>query len=332
MQDYYYIQRLTGNLESLLVEYGFIDNENDIRKLRENITDYAEAVVRAIAKYAGYNYTPPNTQTPNTYIVKKGDSLWSIANRYNTTVQELKRLNNLNDNTLQVGQVLKIIESQEDNDISDKTTIYIVQRGDSLYSVAQKFNTTINELKTLNNLTSEILQVGQELLVKDTNTTPPIIENPDEKGTYIVKKGDSLWSIANNYNITVQELKNLNNLTNNILSIGQILKVPLQNSTAIQTYIVQRGDSLWSIAQKFNININDLINANKLTNTIINVGDELIIPKNNISTPEDNTYSVQKGDSLWSIANKYNTTVQELKRLNGLNDNTLSIGQILILR
>lgn len=299
MRDYYYIQRLTGNLESLLIEYGFIDNTNDIRKLRANLTNYVEGVVRAIANYTGYNYTPPGLQQGNIYTVQKGDSLWLIAQRFNTTVQELKDLNNLTSNTLQIGQVLRIPSLSTDEDNNIETTIYIVQRGDSLWTIAEKFNTTVQELKNLNNLTSEILQVGQELLVKETTETIPPTTEPETGTTYIVQRGDSLWSIANKYNITVQELKDLNNLTSNTLSIGQVLTVPSTDETTEQIYIVQRGDSLWLIAQKYNVSVNDLINANNLTTTTINIGDELIIPTTNTTTPGNNTYIVQRGDTIF---------------------------------
>lgn len=332
MQDYYYIQRLTGDIQSLLVEYGFIDNANDIKKLRNNLTDYVEGVVRAIANYAGYPYTPPSESESstgdNTYTVKRGDSLWLIAERYNTTVQELKKLNNLTSNTLQIGQVLKLPTS---NDNTTDTTIYIVQKNDSLWTIAQKFNTTVQELKALNNLTSDILQIGQELLIKDIVETPQPTP-PTQTSTYTVQRGDSLWSIANRYNTTVQELRNLNNLTNDTLMIGQILNVPgTGNETEEEIYIVQRGDSLWLIAQKYNIGVNDLIKANNLSGNTIQIGDQLVIPKNTTNS-QPATYIVQRGDSLWSIANRYNTTIQSLRNLNNLTSDTLTIGQRLIIR
>ena len=108
-KDYYYILRETGKLEPILIEYGFIDNENDSTKLKNNLTKYAEAVVKAVSEYAGYNYALPGekpNQNNEIYIVQKGDTLYSIALENNITVSELKQLNNLINNTIYVGQQL----------------------------------------------------------------------------------------------------------------------------------------------------------------------------------------------------------------------------------
>lgn len=210
-KDYYYIIRETGNTEPLLIEYGFIDNKNDIQKLTNNLEDYVEGVVKAIADYTGYNYIPP--ETSNYYIVKKGDTLYSIARKYNTTVNELIELNNLNSTVLNIGQEL-LIKEVENNQEQD-TSIYIVQKGDSLWSISKRFNTTVDNLINLNNLTTINLQIGDKLLVPGTT-----------EEIYIVKSGDTLWSIARTYNITVQDIKDKNNLTSNLLSIGQELIIP----------------------------------------------------------------------------------------------------------
>ena len=98
--------------------------------------------------------------TANTYVVQSGDSLYSIARKFNTTVDELKSLNNLTSNLLQINQVLKIPSS------SDIPTTYTVVAGDNLYSIARKFNTTVDNLKTLNNLTSNLLNIGQKLIIR----------------------------------------------------------------------------------------------------------------------------------------------------------------------
>lgn len=322
-KDYYFIHRNTGNLEPLIVEYGFIDDTKDVEFLKENYKELAEAVISAVANYIGVPYTPPEGITTNTYVVQKGDSLYSIANKLGTTVSELKKENNLTSNTLQIGEVLRIptkeIYEGEEN-------VYIVQKGDTLYSVAMANNTTVDELKKANNLTSNILSTGQ--LLKIPSALLP-------ESTYIVKKGDSLYSIANKYNTTVDELKRINNLTSNILSIGQVLKLPSDKVSDIEkeentiSYTVQKGDSLYSIARKYSTTIDKIKDLNNLTTNLLSIGQVLLIPTD---TNLETTYTVQKGDSLYSIAKKYDTTVDRLKQLNNLKSNLLSIGQILIVR
>ena len=322
-KDYYFIHRNTGNLEPLIVEYGFIDNTKDVEFLKENYKELAEAVISAVANYIGVPYTPPEGITTNTYVVQKGDTLYSIANKLGTTVSELKKENNLTTNTLQIGEVLRIptkeIYEGEEN-------VYIVQKGDTLYSVAMANNTTVDELKRINNLTSNILSTGQ--LLKIPSALLP-------ESTYIVKKGDSLYSIANKYNTTVDELKRINNLTSNILSIGQVLKLPSDKVSDVEkeentiNYTVQKGDSLYSIARKYSTTIDKIKDLNNLTTNLLSIGQVLLIPTD---TNLETTYTVQKGDSLYSIAKKYDTTVDRLKQLNNLKSNLLSIGQILIVR
>lgn len=322
-KDYYFIHRNTGNLEPLIVEYGFIDDTKDVEFLKENYKELAEAVISAVANYIGVPYTPPEGITTNTYVVQKGDSLYSIANKLGTTVSELKKENNLTSNTLQIGEVLRIptkeIYEGEEN-------VYIVQKGDTLYSVAMANNTTVDELKKANNLTSNILSTGQ--LLKIPSALLP-------ESTYIVKKGDSLYSIANKYNTTIDELKRINNLTSNILSIGQVLKLPSDKVSDVEkeentiSYTVQKGDSLYSIARKYSTTIDKIKDLNNLTTNLLSIGQVLLIPTD---TNLETTYTVQKGDSLYSIAKKYDTTVDRLKQLNNLKSNLLSIGQILIVR
>ena len=256
----------------------------------------------------------------NTYIVQKGDSLYSISKKLNTTIDELKKINNLTTNTLQIGQVLRIptkeIYENEDN-------IYIVKSGDNLYKIAQDNNTTVDEIKKLNNLTSNTLSIGQLLKLPS-----PLL--PED--TYTVKSEDSLYSIARKYNTTIDELKRLNNLTTNILSIGQVLKLPKEemkeNNNTIN-YTVKSGDSLYKIANEYNTTVDSIKSINNLTSNLLQIGQVLKIPLEEIN---ETTYTVQKGDSLYSIARKYNTTIDKLKELNDLTSNLLSIGQILIVK
>ncbi len=337
-QDYYYIQRLTGRTEPILLEYGFIDNTKDANKLKNNLNDYVEGAVKAITEYAGYTYTPPKEDITSEefYIVKRGDTLSKIATQYGLTVQELKELNNLTDDILQIGQELKVRKEP-----SEETTIYIVQKGDSLYSIASKFGITVPKLQELNNLTSNLLTIGQELIIKENAINNNNEQNPN-LNTYTVQKGDSLSLIASKFNTTVEKLKELNNLTSNLIIIGEILKIPTNNNNEEEqnenneivttTYIVKRGDSLYSVANLYNTTIEELIKLNNLTSNVLQIGQELIVPENtNTEIPDTSVilYTVQRGDNLYNIAREYNTTVNEIKNINGLISDVLQIGQVL---
>ena len=273
--DYYYILRESGvNTEPILVEYGFIDNENDRNKLINKLNDYVEGVVQAIAEYTNTPYTPPETE--DFYIVKKGDTLYKIANDYNITVQALKDINNLVTDTIEVGQKLFLKSEQT----TPKT--YIVKKGDTLYSIATAFNTTPNKIKQENNIQGNTIYIGQELKLPSPilpPTSPPITEDPGNEiyTIYTVKKGDSLWSISREYNISVQELIDINDLLTTTIKVGDQLKVPAELNEEI--YVVKPGDTLWSIAKKNNITVDDLKNKNNLSSNLLSINQQLIIPK-----------------------------------------------------
>ena len=190
-------------------------------------------------KYIGKPYSGGNIE--GTYTVKSGDSLWSIANRFGTTVAVLKELNNLNTNELSVGQVLKLPESTSSSESGITSNTYTVKSGDSLWSIARKHNTTVSEIQKLNQLSSTLLQVGQVLKLPGSTSSS---ESGVTSNTYTVKSGDSLWSIANRFGVTVKELMYYNNLNSNLLSIGQVLKIPT-NSSSPKMYIVKAGDTIF---------------------------------------------------------------------------------------
>ena len=250
--DYYSIIRNTTPNEAIIIEYLDLSNYKDI----------IDIIVDSISKYI---------KKTNIYTVQKGDSLYKIANKYGTTVNKLKELNNLTSNSLSIGQVLKLPDSKSDD--SKETNIYTVEKGDSLYQIANKYNTTVDELKKINNLTSNLLSIGQQLTLPTKKT-----EETTDYGYYIVQKGDSLYQIAKKYNITTDELKKLNNLTSNLLSIGQQLKIPSQEEQ-YTLYTVKKGDSLYQIAKKYNTTINDIKSLNNLTSNTLSIGQELKISR-----------------------------------------------------
>lgn len=266
-KDYYYIIRNTPNNETLIVEYGFLDNEADAKRLKSNYKKYAEAVVRAVTLYGGYKYVPVSGS--NYYVVKKGDSLWSIARANGLTVDELKSLNNLSSNVLHVGDTL-LISSTDSTGDDGNDNYYVVKSGDTLWSIARKYNLSVNELKALNNLSSNALSVGQRLIV-----------GKESSNDYVVSAGDTLWAIARKFNVSVDDIKALNNLSSNNLSIGMTLKIPPysnKQNEETNVYVVKSGDSLWSIARMFNSTIDEIKSLNGLKSNVLRIGQRLVVP------------------------------------------------------
>lgn len=257
-KDYFYIHRDTVNTIPLLIFYGNVSDSKDAASLK-NYQKYGDAVVEGILDYL--DITSP--EDSNTYIVKSGDSLWSIAKKYDTTVDEIKKLNGLNSNLLQVGQKLNIPSKTINDNISNDNSTYTVKSGDTLYGIASKYGISVDSLKNYNNLTSNNLSIGQTLKIPSKQS---YLE-------YTVKRGDSLYAIASKYNTTVSDIMKLNNLSTNLLNIGQVLKIPNSGTT----YVVKSGDSLYSIASRYNTTVDNLKRKNNLSSDLLSIGQILVI-------------------------------------------------------
>lgn len=256
-QDYYFIHRETAPNEAVIIEYGFLDNASDAEFIKNNYKKMVDSIVESVIEYIGFE---AQTDTTATYTVSKGDTLSSIALKYDTTVTDLKTLNNLTSDTIYIDQVLKIPNTSN--------VLYTVKSGDTLYSIAKNFNTTVENIKELNNLTSDLLQINQILNITSEVDTPAEI-------SYTVEKGDTLYSIAKKYSTTVADIERLNGLTSNILSIGQILQIPTYTDKT--EYTVKLGDTLYSIAKTYNTTVDSIKINNNLSNNILSIGQKLNI-------------------------------------------------------
>ena len=262
-KDYYYIMRDTPNNETVIVEYGFADTISDANLIKNDWKKLAEAVTKAIVEYAGGKYVAPLGS--NYYTVKSGDSLWSISRKFGVTVNELKKANNLSSNLLSVGQNLIIPGKKADISSNE----YVVKKGDTLYGIANKYNVSVDNLKSYNNLSTDSLSIGQ------------IIKIPDNKvssNEYVVKSGDSLYSISRKYGVSVDELMSVNNLKSTVLSIGQVLKIPNNSEVTNVIYTVKKVDSLWSIAKDNKTTVDAIVKLNNLSNANLSIGQKLLLP------------------------------------------------------
>lgn len=257
------------------------------------------------------------------YIIRNTGDSESVIINY-ASVSNSDDLNNFVNNYEDYGEaVVRTIAIYTKNDYvpTSKGDYYTVKKGDSLYSIARLYDVSVADLKIANKLTSNVLSIGQVLKI------PDIVEKSDTS-VYYVKKGDSLYGIAKSYGVSVEDIKKLNNLSNNNLSIGQELLIPglsSENVPSVKVYTVVKGDSLYKIANLYAVSVDDLKSANKLSSSVLSIGQQLVIPDSESSK----TYVVKRGDTLYSIARDNNTTVDRLKILNGLVGNTLSVGQVL---
>jgi len=282
------------------------------------------------------------------YTVQSGDSLWSIAQKFNTTIDAIRSLNNLTSDALSVGQVLKIPSEESTGESGGEGTgnyfYYTVQSGDTLWTLSQRFGVSIDDIRSLNNLTSDALSVGQVLKIPSEESTGESGgESTGNYFNYTVQSGDTLWTLSQRFGVSIDDIRSLNNLTSDALSVGQVLKIP--SSTRVQInntkennimhYTVKSGDNLWLLAQKYNTTVNDIKNATGITSDNLSIGQILIIPLNTETTatrtviPGTFAYTVRSGDNLWLLSKRYNTTAEAIKNSSGITSDALSIGQVL---
>jgi LysM repeat protein len=168
------------------------------------------------------------------YTVRRGDTLLGIAKKYSTSVAKLKQLNGLKDNTVRIGQKLKVKQSETEEPVVVKKTTtakssatvsstYKVKAGDTLYGIARAHRTDVATLKRLNGITSNSIRVGQTLKVSGTSSPAKAATT---RRTYTVVKGDNLGKIAKKFGVKVSAIQTLNRIKGSNIRIGQKLLIP----------------------------------------------------------------------------------------------------------
>ncbi|WP_400246637.1 LysM peptidoglycan-binding domain-containing protein [Niallia sp. JL1B1071] len=344
----YYSTKNNDTLWNLSQKYNTtVDNIKRANKLSSDVLQVNQQLI-----------IPKSFHTVNT-----GDYLTVLAKNYNTTVDGIRQANNLTSDNTRLGQTLIIpmifgeqttVQSNEPATPTPPSTAnhYTVLAGDSLSVIARNLGVTINDLKKENNLTSDVIRVGQVLAIPSSATHAPT-PSPTQPATpttsnYTVVAGDSLSVIARNFGITIDDLKRANSLISDAIRVGQVLAIPSNATHApapsptqpvtptTSNYTVVAGDSLSVIARNFGITIDDLKRANSLTSDAIRVGQVLAIPSNATHAPTPSpvqptttNYTVVAGDYLWSVAQRFGTSVSDLKSINNLTSDVLQIGQTL---
>lgn len=258
-----------------------------------------------------------------THRVDTGETLFSISRLYDIPVSDLRSWNELETDNLQPGQELRLTPPLE-----EERTIHRVEAGESLFAISRMYNVTIAEIQQWNNLDNTALEAGSELViyqseVRQADQTPPpsisemeqmaeeertsIVRQMEESGSnsesYLVRSGDTLYQIARDHNMTVNELRQLNNLTGDMLRVGQRIMVRrvrtapsvaegAENSTPqgkFTTYRVQRGDTFQELLRRFKMSESELMALNPgMNRSTVAQGQQLTIllpPSRNFNNP-----------------------------------------------
>lgn len=291
-----------------------------------------------------FGSSPSVVQTPSNaeggiieHTVKAKENLNMLAEKYSTTVSEIKRLNNLSSNNLSIGQILKIssktagqsvqqsentpnkeiaAQPKQENTTTDQTMIeHTVAPREFLGKIAEKYGTTIEEVKKANNLSGNNLRIGQKLRIPatknvDENKIVSVAEQPqpestktaDVAGSHTVLRNETIFTIAKQHGVTAYQLRKLNDLPDNNLNIGQVIKVPGGIVTEVQVPKEKQGEQ-----------------AKQIPSTTSTSKEESFI------------YTVADGENIFSIAKKYNLTAYQIRIANKMDDNILKVGQKLII-
>ncbi len=254
--------------------------------------------------------------------VGAGESLWKIAKKYATTISQLTKWNNLESKSVAVGQ--ELVVSAPPKPVKPKTLSLFaeskkpqtkqavkhkVESGQTLWGIARRYNIKVAELKQWNKLGNKSLRVGQELIL-----SAPIIKPLVVTKVKTVEKPILAVSQSNETTPIVEEKK-----------------------LVVLTHKVKTGETLWRIARRYNVKTTKIQQWNKLQGKTVRVGQQLLVsepPKPQPvveKLPTIVKHKVKKGESLWTIAQRYKITVTELKQLNRLENKSVFVGQSLLI-
>ncbi len=213
--------------------------------------------------------------------------------------------------------------------------VITVNPGATLGQIADNYNTTVSSIMSLNGLHNYVIYPGEKLKVPANGSYQPV----PQYGHYTVQFGDTLSLIAQKYGTSIAELRQLNHLYSNVIRTGAVLTVPIGNNAGngnvsqSVTYItVSPGATLGQIADNYKTSVSSIMSLNGLHNYVIYPGEKLKVPANGSyqPAPQYGHYTVQFGDTLSLIAQKYGTSIAELRQLNHLYSNVIRSGAVLV--
>lgn len=287
--------------------------------------------------------------------VRSGESLYVLSRRYNISIEEIRRANQLSGNLLRVNQVLLIPSLQHPPSSSSERMIagviqHRVSPGESLSVISERYRVSMNEIRRNNNISGDTIRAGQTLLIPVgeplTSATTASASSPGGMLRHVVRNGESLSTISSRYNVTIAQLRQANNIRGDIIQAGQTLNIPAAQRTITQSqntrmvrHEVRAGESLSVLSDRYNTPIVEIRRANNLRGDLLRVGQVLQVPvRQQASTPAGGQqiaggiqHRVREGESLSVLSDRYNVPIRDIRQANGLRGDLLRAGQVLII-
>lgn len=260
------------------------------------------------------------------YIAKRGDSLYLIARRRGMEVRQLAQANPGIANVFEELEEQRVIFPQA---LCPNGFLYTIQGGDTYYLLAQRYNTTVTAIAQANpGADPNNLRVGQVICIPQAPPSPSCSNG----FLYTVQPGDTFFLLAQRFGVTVAAIEQANPGVNpNSLQIGQTLCIPQGGTGACSGfhYTVQPGDTYYHLAQRFGVTVAAIEQANPGVNpNSLQIGQIICIPRGAAPVCPGFHYTVQPGDTFYSLAQRFGTTVAAIERANpGVNPSNLQVGQ-----
>ncbi len=291
----------------------------------------------------GHPGCPPSSEP---YTITSGDTYTHLAQRFNTTVAAIVSANPFVDpDDLRVGQVV-CVPRQPFYSSCPEGNYYTIERGDTFFVLARRFDTTVEAIKQANpDVDPEALLIGMTLCIPESVALPPH-RCPAGTTLYTIKRGDTFFHLAQRHNITVDALLRANpGIDPDRLRIGQVICIPEDNEHPVcpegtYEYTIERADTLFDLAQYYNITVDAILRANPgIDPDRLRIGQVICIPRgtearHEVECPAWTTpYEVRAGETLFRIANRNRLTLEDLLEANPhLTDpDLLDVGQIICL-
>jgi len=317
--------------------------------------------------YTDENYAPTSKDisSKNTkgnvynYKVRKGDSLSEIAERYHVSLSELKKWNGLNSNNIKSGQTLKIYSNETAGSLVENTktstgnvSYHKIKPGETIGGIAEMYKVSASSIREWNNISGNKIIAGTTLKIY-SDASPKVVSNNVSQKTELnsesinhqIQSGETIIAISELYGVSVEDIKRWNNLSSSKIVAGKSLIIysngngnnhKVSNTTISKntvnnaTHKVKKGETLGGIAEKYRVSVSSIQQLNNISGNKIIAGQELKIPSSTSTTSQklkDGYHTVENGETLYSIAIKYNTSVQKIKTINNLSTSKIIVGQ-----